>query len=166
MRTRLAARCRSERGVTLVEVLVAIMLAGIGLLALLTLFPLGALSMAQAIKDDRDSRLHDVAHDLTIASTQLEVSLNHLTGLYTQWVQQQRAEPKALELADLMLQIQDDELARIAQKVRLRLPDLGETDRQLAKDVVRLLRHGRAMIAAVRRNLAVIENLQRALDHR
>src|SRR6266478_2561766 len=38
---------------TLVEVLVAIFVMGIGLLALLTLFPLGALSMAQAIKDDR-----------------------------------------------------------------------------------------------------------------
>src|SRR5437660_11496786 len=38
---------------TLVEVLVAIFVTAIGLLALLTLFPLGALSMAQAIKDDR-----------------------------------------------------------------------------------------------------------------
>src|SRR5689334_25445658 len=40
-------------GVTLIEVLVAIFVVAIGLLALLTLFPLGALSMAQAIKDDR-----------------------------------------------------------------------------------------------------------------
>ena len=42
-------------GITLVEVLVAILITGIGLLALLTLFPLGALEMAQAIKDDRTS---------------------------------------------------------------------------------------------------------------
>ena len=40
-------------GVTLIEVLVAIFVVALGLLALLTLFPLGALSMAQAIKDDR-----------------------------------------------------------------------------------------------------------------
>src|SRR3954464_8722899 len=40
-------------GVTLVEVLVAILITAVGLLALLTLFPLGALEMAQAIKDDR-----------------------------------------------------------------------------------------------------------------
>jgi Tfp pilus assembly protein PilV len=40
-------------GVTLIEVLVAIFVTALGLLALLTLFPLGALSMAQAIKDDR-----------------------------------------------------------------------------------------------------------------
>lgn len=40
-------------GMTLVEVLVAIFVAGIGMLGLLVLFPLGALSMAQAIRDDR-----------------------------------------------------------------------------------------------------------------
>src|SRR5947207_2182363 len=40
-------------GVTLVEVLVAIFVMGVGMIALLTLFPLGALQMAQAIKDDR-----------------------------------------------------------------------------------------------------------------
>jgi Tfp pilus assembly protein PilV len=40
-------------GVTLIEVLVALFVTALGLLALLTLFPLGALSMAQAIKDDR-----------------------------------------------------------------------------------------------------------------
>src|SRR5205085_11693322 len=43
--------CR--RGATLIEVLVAIFVMGIGLIALLTLFPLGALRMAQAIQDDR-----------------------------------------------------------------------------------------------------------------
>src|SRR5262245_47713379 len=40
-------------GVTLVEVLVSIFIMGIGMIALLTLFPLGALTMAQAIRDDR-----------------------------------------------------------------------------------------------------------------
>jgi hypothetical protein len=43
----------SSSGVTLVEVLAAIFVMAIGLLSLLALFPLGALSMAQAIKDDR-----------------------------------------------------------------------------------------------------------------
>src|SRR5262245_12543666 len=38
---------------TLVEVLVAIFIMGVGLLAILALFPLGALQMAQALKDDR-----------------------------------------------------------------------------------------------------------------
>lgn len=40
-------------GTTLTEVLIAVFVVGIGLLSILTLFPLGALSMAQAIKDDR-----------------------------------------------------------------------------------------------------------------
>lgn len=42
-----------RRGVTLTEVLVAIFVTGLGLMALMTLFPLGALNMAQALKDDR-----------------------------------------------------------------------------------------------------------------
>jgi uncharacterized membrane protein len=42
-----------EVGTALVEVLIAILIMGIGLLALLTLFPLGAIEMAQAIRDDR-----------------------------------------------------------------------------------------------------------------
>jgi Tfp pilus assembly protein PilV len=40
-------------GVTLIEVLVSLFVVALGLLALLTLFPLGALTMAQAIRDDR-----------------------------------------------------------------------------------------------------------------
>lgn len=42
-----------RRGITLIEVLVAIFIMALGMLALLTLFPLGALRMAQAIQDDR-----------------------------------------------------------------------------------------------------------------
>lgn len=39
--------------VTLLEVLAAIQITGVGLLANLTLFPLGAVEMAQSVKDDR-----------------------------------------------------------------------------------------------------------------
>lgn len=42
-----------QSGATLVEVLVAIFVSALGLLGLLALFPLGAVSMAQAIKDSR-----------------------------------------------------------------------------------------------------------------
>jgi hypothetical protein len=49
-------RSRTRTGATLTEVLVAIFVMAIGLLALLTLFPLGALSMAQAIKDGRTAQ--------------------------------------------------------------------------------------------------------------
>jgi hypothetical protein len=40
-------------GITLIEVLVAIFIAAIGTLSLLVLFPLGALNMARALRDDR-----------------------------------------------------------------------------------------------------------------
>jgi prepilin-type N-terminal cleavage/methylation domain-containing protein len=68
---------RHRPGVTLVEVLVAIFIMGIGMLALLALFPLGAVSMAQALKDDRcaSSALNaeafavanDVGHDFMVS---------------------------------------------------------------------------------------------------
>jgi prepilin-type N-terminal cleavage/methylation domain-containing protein len=54
-------------GVTLLEVLVAIFVMGIGLLAILVLFPLGALNMAQAIKDDRTAHCASTAAALAIA---------------------------------------------------------------------------------------------------
>src|SRR3954463_6151804 len=70
--TRAAAGCEAIRtgdttmthrpGVTLVEVLVAILITGIGLLSLLVLFPMGALEMAQAVKDDRTGHVkHNAA---------------------------------------------------------------------------------------------------------
>jgi prepilin-type N-terminal cleavage/methylation domain-containing protein len=46
-------RMTRRPGVTLLEVLTAIFIMGVGLLAILTLFPLGALSMARAVRDDR-----------------------------------------------------------------------------------------------------------------
>jgi prepilin-type N-terminal cleavage/methylation domain-containing protein len=44
---------RRRRGVTLLEVLAAIFIAGVGLLALLQLFPVTAIGLAQEIQDDR-----------------------------------------------------------------------------------------------------------------
>lgn len=68
---------RHRPGITLVEVLVAIFIMAIAMLALLALFPLGALSMAQALKDDRCATCavnaealavaQDVRHDLLVA---------------------------------------------------------------------------------------------------
>ena len=45
----------TRRAVTLTEVLIAIFLMGIGLMAVLSLFPLGAAQMAQALQDQRAS---------------------------------------------------------------------------------------------------------------
>lgn len=48
---------RPRRGVTLVEVLIAVFLLAIGLMGVLALFPVGALQMAQAVKDERTAQL-------------------------------------------------------------------------------------------------------------
>jgi hypothetical protein len=64
-------QCTSELGTALIEVLVAIFVMGVGLLALLTLFPLGALEMAQAIKDDRTATVAANAAALGVAGEEL-----------------------------------------------------------------------------------------------
>ncbi len=53
--------------VTLIEVLVAIFVMGIGLMALLTLFPIGVLSMALAIQEERCAECAVIAHANAIA---------------------------------------------------------------------------------------------------
>lgn len=54
-------------GVTLMEVLIAMFIMAIGMLALLALFPIGAVSMAQALKDDRCAAAASMAEQLAIA---------------------------------------------------------------------------------------------------
>jgi hypothetical protein len=54
--------------VTLIEVLIAMFIMAIGMLALLVLFPLGAVSMAQALKDDRCASTASMAENVAIAT--------------------------------------------------------------------------------------------------
>src|SRR5262245_33735760 len=60
-------------GITLTEVLVAIFVCGLGMMALMQLFPLGAMNMAQAIKDDRCG--HCAANAAAILRAAWRVSL-------------------------------------------------------------------------------------------
>jgi hypothetical protein len=53
--------------VTLIEVLVSMFIMAIGMLALLVLFPLGAISMGQALKDDRAASTASMAENVAIA---------------------------------------------------------------------------------------------------
>jgi hypothetical protein len=68
-------------GTTLVEVLIAIFVMGIGMLALLTLFPLGALSMAQAIQDSRAA--HAAANAAALAEARGIRRNSGVTGGFT-----------------------------------------------------------------------------------
>ena len=56
-----------RRAITLLEVLTAIFIMGVGMLAILTLFPLGALNMARALRDDRAGHIAHTAGSLAIA---------------------------------------------------------------------------------------------------
>ena len=53
--------------VTLIEVLVSMFIMAIGMLALLVLFPLGAVSMGQALKDDRCRSTASMAENVALA---------------------------------------------------------------------------------------------------
>jgi len=55
---------KRRSGMTLTEVLIAIFVLAIGLMGILALFPLGAMRMAQAIKDDRCGTLESNATSL------------------------------------------------------------------------------------------------------
>jgi hypothetical protein len=54
--------------VTLMEVLIAMFIMAIGMMALLALFPVGAASMAQALKDDRCAYASTVSDNIAIAT--------------------------------------------------------------------------------------------------
>lgn len=68
---------RRRHGITLIEVLAAIFIMGVGMMAILVLFPLGALSMARALRDDRSANcarnaralatMHDLRNDPNVA---------------------------------------------------------------------------------------------------
>jgi hypothetical protein len=81
-------------GTTLVEVLVAIFVMGIGALAILAMFPLGAMNMARSIKDDRcghagaNARAIAIGHNINfdtnievLNATTQKVCFNNPTGV-------------------------------------------------------------------------------------
>jgi hypothetical protein len=65
------ARCATDAGITLIEVLAVVFILGVGLLAELTLFPVGALEMAQAIQDDRTGAVAAEATEFARAGAEL-----------------------------------------------------------------------------------------------
>jgi prepilin-type N-terminal cleavage/methylation domain-containing protein len=86
---------KARAGVTLIEVLIAIFIMAIGLLALLTLFPMGALSMAQALRDDRCHQAGQQANNLanalnvrndTAPGLQAAFTNNGTTKLRSNWI--------------------------------------------------------------------------------
>ena len=61
MKTRTAARAPHSAGITLTEILIAIMILGIGLVSLATLFPIGLLRLRDAQRQTRSAYLLESA---------------------------------------------------------------------------------------------------------
>ena len=108
-----------DRGVTLVEVLVAIFIMGVGLLALLTLFPLGALRMAEAIKDDRAAAVATDAVALGAAGEQL---LSETGAFVIRAIANESIDPQAAAL----LRERYEDLLQEADDLEDRLRALGQ----------------------------------------
>jgi Tfp pilus assembly protein PilV len=139
----------AERGVTLLEVLVAIFVNGVGLLALLTLFPLGALEMAAAIKDDRAGVIAAEAARFSQAGE--KVVLDTVDFAHESWltgaVDPQRARALADELDQLTaqalaieLQIDDLESALPSPQVQRYTAPLETEIRAIARRIRRIVR--------------------------
>jgi len=72
-------------GVSLMEVLIAMFVMTIGLLGVLSLFPLGAVRMAQAMKDDRCATINnDIASNMRWVWEDEVNPTSHPNGLYPQ----------------------------------------------------------------------------------
>jgi Tfp pilus assembly protein PilV len=83
-------------GLSLTEVLVALFVMALGLIALLTLFPLGAMQIGQALKDDRTAQTANQADNWLRAYWRNEVAAAY------------RASPDALPLGDNLATALDD----------------------------------------------------------
>jgi hypothetical protein len=73
---------KRRSAVTLMEVLIAMFIMAIGMLALLALFPVGAVSMAQALKDDRCASTAAMGENIAIA-TNIRHDTNVKPGFFT-----------------------------------------------------------------------------------
>src|SRR5262249_22084043 len=104
----LAPLCCGERvnamprrpAITLVEVLVAIFVMGIGMLAVLTLFPLGALTMAQAIRDNRAGHIGATAASMLDSYFLLQPDGTYAPPAKDFYLNQLYAEPPGAPPAD------------------------------------------------------------------
>jgi prepilin-type N-terminal cleavage/methylation domain-containing protein len=145
-----------ESGVTLVEVLVAIFIMGVGLLALLTLFPLGALDMAQAIKDDRAAA---IAADAVAFSQEAEDVVLRTRDFVYDSLQQRSVDPDTVT----KLREEYERLGLNAENIELQITDLQSV---LPQRLIR--RHTKPLLTQLRsiqRQLARVVKLFSLLEH-
>ena len=140
----------SQAGVTLLEVLVAIFVMGIGLMSLLALFPVGALEMAQAIQDDRTAAIAAEASAFSKAGEELLVR----TGVF---VQVSLAEGWADPDAAAKLRQEYQHLSKRAADLEARLEELWKVYPRLK--IQRRLRPLLIQIRAIQRRIEPVIRL-------
>ena len=168
-------RPRQRRsGITMTEVLVAIFVCGLGLMALMTLFPLGAMNMAQAIKDDRCG--HAAANATAIFRSFWRVSLesgvmdlnleNQLRTLAAQGI-----DPRSIKLDwNKVRETQKDKATRDV-KASLLLDKIGDreaiaaTQDEVDKEVQKVARQQRQAVAVTRAKLQKDGSISRIAGH-
>lgn len=148
-------RCRP--GVTLIEVLLAIFITGVGLLALLTLFPLGVLRMAEAIKDDRAAALAVEAAEFSAVGQDL---VSRTKDFVFESLANQSADPKAAA----ELQFEYEILADWAAELEVGLIDLRPHFRsaRLKRQFLKSLAEIRAIRAAAGKMVELLSLLDDA----
>lgn len=140
-----------RRGVTLLEVLVAIFIAGVGLLSLLTLFPIGMTNMARAVNDDRSGHLKPLAveiekiRDDVVASSQAALAdlLQRDTSRAAAHCQQFATHDAQLTamiqtLDKIRPNLQDEKVRQLAERLSRELTKWRETVRDV-KESFRVL---------------------------
>ena len=151
LRDRLPYTAMRQAGITLVEVLVAIFVMGVGLLALLQLFPVGALEMARAIKDDRTAAVAAEASALSRAGEDL---LARTTDFVEDSLSKGSADPEIV--AQLLLGY--DDLAVQAADLEA---DLGELEAFFPRNQIQP--HVGPLLAQIRQIQARIDVIMRLL---
>lgn len=153
---------RPIAGVTLIEVLIALFIAAIGLLSLLTLFPAGLQNMGQAIQDNRSSDIQASATQLaaSVEQTVTELSEFLLTGLQGGGIDSGAIPP----LLDALC-AEEEEAIRLIDEVdgQIRQSNDAEERASLFEDRA-AIRFVERLLRRAKRRLQLIERLLSLLD--
>ena len=148
-------RLATQAGSTLVEILIAIFIMGVGLLASLTLFTQGAIDMAEAVTDDRSAAIAEEASALgqageaLVSRTANFVQLSLSTGsVDTVAATRLREEYEQLALQAAAMELRLDELMTVfpSPVIQRRVPPLSA--------LIRAIEH---WIGAIARLLSLLE---------